>query len=92
MKYNTGAEEAMPTTSAYDEQPIPDRPQLEQAILQLVEANRARCLWFASPDYLPATDAERLRALQHIERHGDLRAFVRARELRDWLLQPSSEE
>ncbi len=80
----------MSTTSAEKEQSIPTRREMEDAVNQLVEANRARCLWFASLDYLPATDAERLRALQHVERHGNRQAFVRARELRDWVLQLSS--
>jgi len=80
----------MSTTSADEEKPISTRREMEEAVVQLVEANRARCLWFASIDYLPATDAERLRALQHVERHGNRQAFVRARELRDWVLQLSN--
>jgi len=84
MEYNVTVEETMTTSSEEDVQPIPSRREIEEAVIQLVEANRARCLWFAAPDYLPTTDAERLRALQHVERHGDRKAFVRARELREW--------
>jgi hypothetical protein len=56
------------------------------AVNELVEANRARCFWFAPPEYLPVTDDERLRALDNIERYGDRQAFKRARELSEWLL------
>ena len=80
------------TSSLRNEQkPVRTRPEVEEAVNKLIHANRARCLWFASLDYLPVTDAERLRALQHVERHGDRRAFVRARELSGWVLQLSSE-
>ena len=68
----------------------PSRDQLERAIDALVIAHRVRCLWFAPPDYLPQTDAARLRALAYFERRGDRKAFIRARELKDWLLQISS--
>lgn len=76
---------------AENDRTVPTRREIEEAVTMLVEANRMRCLWFAPPDYLPSTDEERLRALQHIERHGDRQSFVRARELRACLLQPSSE-
>jgi len=51
-------EETMTTSSEEDVQPIPSRREIKEAVIQLVEANRARCLWFAAPDYLPTTDAE----------------------------------
>jgi hypothetical protein len=64
--------------------------EVEDEVLLLVEANRARCFWYAPEDFIPETDAERVRALEAIERHGDREAFVKARELRQWLLQHSS--
>ncbi len=64
---------------------------VNNAVRDLVQKNRARCLWFAPPDYQPETDAERIRALSYIERHGDREAFVRARELQQWLLRTSKE-
>jgi len=33
-------------------------------VAQLVDAYRARCLWFLRPDYYPATDAERVLVLR----------------------------
>ena len=66
------------------------RQYVESEISLLVNENRARCLWFASPDYQPVNDEERLRALSYIERHGNRKAFMRARELREWLLQISN--
>ena len=56
---------------------------------KLVEQYRSMCFWFAPRDYLPQLDEQRLRALENIERYGDREGFKRARELRDWLLQPS---
>jgi hypothetical protein len=68
----------------------PDAEQVREEIRRLVRENRTRCLWFAPREYMPETDAARLRALEHIERHGDRATFVRAGELRDWLLRTSS--
>jgi hypothetical protein len=56
----------------------------------LVDEQRTSCLWFLRPDYYPTTDAERIRVLGHIERHGDRRAFRRAATLKRWLSQNSS--
>lgn len=81
----------MDTTSEEpDNATIPGREEIETAINQLVEVNRVRCLWFAPKDYLPVCDAQRFRALHHIERHGDRQAFMRSRELQEWLLQISN--
>ena len=66
--------------------------ELIAAIDELVERYRGMCLWFAPKGYLPGTDLERLRALENIERYGDREAFVKARELRDWLLLRSKNE
>jgi hypothetical protein len=60
------------------------------AIDALVDEYRARCLWFLRQDYYPASDAERLRVLQYVERYGDRDGFVRAGALRRWLSQNSS--
>jgi hypothetical protein len=67
-----------------------DEPSSAQAVDRLVEEQRATCLWFLRADYRPVTDEERIRALEHIERHGDLEAFRRAATLRRWLSQTSS--
>lgn len=60
------------------------------AIDRLVDEYRLRCLWFLRSDYYPSTDAERLKVLLYIERHGDRDAYRRAREMRRWLSQTSS--
>ncbi len=64
---------------------------LEAETDRLVDVYRVSCLWYLRRDYYPRTDAERLRVLQSIARHGDLTAFRRAKRLRQWLLQPSNE-
>lgn len=69
-----------------------EKREVREEIARLVEANRTRCLWFAPADYLPATDAERIRALIHIEQRCDRATFQRARELRRWLSQHTSDQ
>jgi hypothetical protein len=61
-----------------------------EAINSLVDEYRYRCLWFLRDDYYPATDDERHRTLEYIQRHGDRRAYLRAAEIRQWLSRPSS--
>ena len=60
------------------------------AVDEIVDQYRDQCLWFLRQDYYPATNAERLRILQYIERYGDLDAYRRAARLKRWLLQSSS--
>ena len=62
----------------------------EAEIRALIDAQRARCLWFLEKDYYPATLEEKLRVLGYIERHGDLAAYHRAAPLRQWLSRHSS--
>jgi hypothetical protein len=68
----------------------PIEAEQHSAIDRLVDEYRLRCLWFLRPDYYPSTDAERVRVLQYIERHGDRDAYRRAREMRRWLSQNSN--
>ncbi|MEA2025077.1 MAG: hypothetical protein U9O18_00155 [Chloroflexota bacterium] len=68
----------------------PDDPRLAEEVDRLVDEQRIACLWFLRPDYHPATDEERIRLLEHIERHGDLDSFRQAATLRRWLSQKSS--
>lgn len=58
---------------------------MADAIDQLVDEYRVRCLWFLRADYFPSTRTERLRVLEQIERHGDREGFRRAARLRRWL-------
>lgn len=76
--------------SAMDAPTTPAEPAQRAAIDRLVDEYRLRCLWFLRPDYYPSTDAERIRVLLYIERHGDRDAYRRAREMRRWLSQTSS--
>ncbi len=64
-----------------------DREAMMQKVNALVDEYRARCLWFLRADFYPQTEAEALRALSYIERHGDAAAFQKAATLRQWLLQ-----
>jgi hypothetical protein len=60
------------------------------ALRTLIDEYRNRCLWFLDRGYYPATAHEALAVLAHIERSGDLKAFRRAREIREWLSANSS--
>jgi hypothetical protein len=71
--------------------PGDERTDVTARINHLIDEYRIRCLWFMRLDYFPTTDAERARLLEYIERHGDREGFQRARELRRWLSQHSSE-
>jgi hypothetical protein len=55
------------------------------AVRALVDEYRSTCLWFLRPDYYPQTPEEARTVLEQIERHGDLAAFRKAAELRQWL-------
>lgn len=68
----------------------PDDLTLAAEVDRLVDEQRIACLWFLRPDFHPVTTEERIRVLEHIERHGDLASFRRAATLRRWLSQPSS--
>jgi hypothetical protein len=63
---------------------------IPEAVNQLVDEYRHRCLWFLRSDYYPATDGERIQVLDYIERHGDREAFRKAAEIRRWLSRNSS--
>ena len=69
----------------------PDERELVADADRLIEEHRVSCLWFMRPDYRPSTNEERVRALEHIERHGDLDTFRRAATLKRWLLLHSSD-
>jgi hypothetical protein len=60
-------------------------------VRSLADEYRRTCLWFLREDYYPQTVAEALRILDQIERYGDLAAFRKAAELRQWLSRISSE-
>jgi hypothetical protein len=60
-------------------------------VRRLVDDYRTRCLWFLREDYYPETAGECERVLGFIERYGDLHAFRRVAEMREWLSPSSSE-
>ena len=62
---------------------------MQRQVNELVESYRDRCLWFLRRDYYPADVDSALRALGHIQRHGDLKAFQQAGELIQRLSQRS---
>jgi hypothetical protein len=67
-----------------------DPSAIAEAVNRLVDEYRQQCLWFLRSDYYPTTIDERRRVLDYIQRHGDRRAYLRAAEVRQWLLRNSS--
>lgn len=61
-----------------------------QEFVALVEASRARCLWFLRPDDLPGDRDLQFQTLDLIKRYGTRDDYVRARRLEEWLRQSSS--
>ena len=61
----------------------------DDPVRRLVDDYRVQCLWFLRDDYYPANAAECERVLRLIERHGDLPAFRRVAEVREWLSRGS---
>jgi hypothetical protein len=66
-----------------------DQSSMEQ-VRALVDEYRSTCLWSLRRDYYPQTPEEACRVLEQIERHGDVAAFRKAAELRQWLSRNSS--
>jgi len=62
----------------------------DEALHELVNDYRTRCLWFLRPDYCPETPEEQLRVLSYIQKYGDQAAYIRAAHLRRWLSQLSN--
>ena len=71
-------------------QSMNDELTVMRSVWALVDEYRATCLWFLREDYYPQTSDEARRVLEQIERHGDVEAFRKAAELRQWLLRNSS--
>ncbi len=65
------------------------RIMFEREVDALIDTQRARALWFVRDDWYPSTDEERRRALDQIQRRADRETFVRAGELKKWLLLDS---
>jgi len=62
-----------------------DETTVMQEVRALVDEYRTTCLWFLREDYYPQTPVEARQVLEQIERHGDVAAFRKAAELRQWL-------
>ena len=67
-----------------------DITSVMRSVNTLVDEYRTRCLWFLREDYYPLTPVEACRALEYIERHGDVAAFQKAAPLRQWLSRNTS--
>ena len=58
---------------------------------KLIDEYRNQCLWFLDEHFYPTEKSRQLRTLAYIEHYGDRRAFQKARQLKEWLLQNSKE-
>lgn len=67
-----------------------ERELVLEQVRALVREMRDSSLWFLDSEFLPVREEDALRALRWIERRADRQTYVRARELRAWLLRSSS--
>lgn len=51
----------------------------------LIEDYRSMCLWSFPEDFKPTNRDQVMMALEAVERYGDLSAYRRAGEIRQWL-------
>jgi hypothetical protein len=72
------------------EQALREREAILEEVRALVSKMRDSSLWFLDAAFQPMGDEEALRALRWIECRADRQTYVRARELREWLLRSSS--
>ena len=56
----------------------------------LVDEYRLRCFWYSRVDYYPDSPDAAVRALEAIQRYGDLAGFKKAGALRQWLSRTSN--
>jgi hypothetical protein len=68
---------------------IPD-PTFWRELGALTNKYREQCLWYLRHDFVPSDVAGALRVLSAIEAHADRDGYVRARELKQWLLRTSN--
>jgi hypothetical protein len=65
-------------------------PNVAEAVDRLTDEYRNHCLWFVREDYYASTDEERRWVLDCIERYGDVTAYRRVAQVRQWLSRNSS--
>lgn len=56
-------------------------PEFEREVLELIESNRARALWYLKPDFVPQTPDAVRRVLQQIAARGDRATWMKAQKL-----------
>jgi hypothetical protein len=75
----------------YDARMPTDIASALDEVRALVDRYRVTCLWYLRDDWVPRTPAEAARALEAIQKHGDLEAFRTAGRLRDWFSRSTGE-
>ena len=63
--------------------------EFRDAVRELTDRYRDRCLWFLREDFYPVTNDEVLRTLGYIQEQGDVEGFREAGRLKQWLLHDS---
>ena len=59
---------------------------LESEINQFIDEHRDQCLWFLASDYYPDDSESIIYVLDSISKQGDLKAYKKAEELKQWHL------
>ena len=62
------------------QEPLVDA-EFSRELMELIEANRSRALWYFAKDFVPATPDSARRVLEAIAARGDRATWVRARQL-----------
>ena len=64
--------------------------EIETELVSAVDDYRSMCFWNLPEDFKPVTRAQKILALDRLERYGDLAAYKRAGRIRQWLSPHSS--
>ena len=57
----------------------------DSELVSAVDEYRSMCFWNLPEDFKPVTHAQKILALDRLEKYGDLAAYKRAGRIRQWL-------
>lgn len=57
----------------------------DSELVSAVDEYRSMCFWNLPEDFKPVTYAQKILALDRLEKYGDLAAYKRAGRIRQWL-------
>lgn len=66
------------------------KAQIRSDLYTLIDQYRSQCLWYLRPDYYPENEEQAMRVLKAIAQHGDRNAYIKTKEIREWLLRDTN--